>query len=304
MKIFIIPVDKQFQPDHQNYVWPPQNQRPNCDFGVEQNFLDWLISNPDLLCDQPADADWCYVPIFWNRRYINVPDADGHWGGGEAELATEVARCRLFGERVFTITEASERVLHPNVDWGDMVMFCASRRVDSDKSIDIPLLAAPYLLDHKPAKKYLACFQGNLSTDGVRMQMRELLEGRTDCLIEDACHPMQTYIDGLLSSYIALAPRGMGAASFRFFEAMSLGVAPLYISDLDCRPFKKFIDWDSCSMWLPNNQQLLYVLDSIVKQRDWIDNLLAMGRQAKYTYDEHLCYGRWCKYVIRELELL
>ena len=299
MKIYRIDVKPEFRPSIQNFVWPPQNRRAGWDFGVEQSFDNWLLAHPDLLCDQPVDADWCYAPGYWNRYFINTPDADGHWGGGVEALAEEVYRCRQFGDRVFTISEADERVLHPQVDWGDMVMFCASRR-QASKDIDIPLLAAPHVVPKNlPPKKYLACFLGNLATDGIRMQMREALEHRMDCRIEHANYGDDYYAMTILESYIALAPRGQGAASFRFFEAMNLGVVPLYVSDLDCRPFQKWLGWDFCSLWTKDASSLNAMLDSYDKQA-----LLRMGEMAKRTYDDHLAYGKFGRYVIKELELL
>lgn len=303
MKIYRIDVEPEFQHGHQNFVWPPQNRRGSWDFGVEQDFDAWLhILHPDLLCDQPADADWCYIPVFWNRYYVNTPDADGHWGGGVEALAEEVYRCRQFGDKVFTISEADERVLHPQVDWGDMVMFCSSRRDTNPLNIDIPLLAAPHIVPKNlPPKKYLACFLGNLETDGIRMQMREALEHRTDCRIEHANYGEDYYAMTMLESYIALAPRGQGAQSYRMYEGMALGVMPLYISDLDCRPFSKWIEWEFCSVWLDDVSKLDTELD--YNKLD-MNQLAARGLNAKFVYDNHLAYGKWCKYVIKELELL
>lgn len=300
MKIYRIDVKPEFQPDHQNFVWPPQNRRGAGDMGVEQDFDSWLLANPDLLCDQPADADWIYAPIYFNRRYINVLDADGHWGGGVEALAEEVHRCRQFGDKVFTISEADERVLHPQVDWGDMVIFCASRRDTNPLNIDIPLLAAPHVVPKNlPPKKYLACFLGNLNTDGIRIQMAEALKDRKDCRIEHANYGDDYFAMVMLESYIALAPRGQGAQSYRMYEGMALGTMPLYISDIDCRPFRKFIEWDFCSLWTRDPSFLNTIIDTYGKE-----SLLTRGRNAKYTYDNFLAYGKWCGFVIKELELL
>jgi hypothetical protein len=299
MKIYRIDVKPEFQPDYQSFIWPPQNRRGENDFGVENDFDAWLLAHPDLLCDQPADADWCYAPLFYNRFYFNNADADGHWGGGLDALAEEVARCRQFGDRVFTIAEADVRVIKPSIDWGDMTIFCASRRQES-KDIDIPLLAAPHVIPKiLPTKKHLACFLGNLETDGIRMQMRDALAGRTDCRIENANYGDDYYAMVMLESYIALAPRGQGAASFRFFEAMALGVVPFYISDMDSRPFSKWIEWEICSLYAKDTTSLDEILD-LHDERE----LLGFGKVAKFTYENYLGYGKWEKYALRELELL
>ena len=51
MKIYILPVDDEFQPDHQNFVSSPQQE-----YGVEQDFLWWLQKQPDLLAATPKEA--------------------------------------------------------------------------------------------------------------------------------------------------------------------------------------------------------------------------------------------------------
>jgi hypothetical protein len=298
MKIFIIPVDEKFQPDHQDYIWPPQNARKDMDFGVEQDFLWWLQSHSELLVDDPAKADWLYVPIFFNRYYIGNLDEDGHWGGGIEALSEEVDRILSYEMPTFTISEADIRVIKPSINWKDMIIFCASRR--GDIGIDIPLLSAPHLIPELPEKKYLASFSGNLETDGIRMAMREELK-REDCLIEHVANGSEYFVNVMLESYIALCPRGQGAQSYRMYEAMQLGTVPLYISDLDCRPFRNWLDWDICSFWTNTTDRLNNYLSKLAEHKD---KLKHMGYLAKCTYDDFLSYGNWCKFVIRELDLL
>ena len=48
-----------------------------------------------------------------------------------------------------------------------------------------------------------------------------------------------------INSKFALAPRGYGRSSFRFFEIFKLGTIPIYIwNDLDWLPFKDEIDYN------------------------------------------------------------
>jgi hypothetical protein len=299
VKIYLYKVDSKFQPDHQDYVWPPQNQRPGNDRGVEQDFYEWSILQDDLMTEDLGEADYIYLPVFWNRFYINTPDADGHWGGGVDELNEQVSEVLKYGIPVFTISEADEFVLHPQINWGDMIMFISSRR--GERGIDIPLLSAPHDVSEMTEKKYLASFVGSLGTDGTRMAMQEELINRKDCHVEHGNNGSEYFVNLMLSSYISLCPRGAGGQSFRFYEAMQLGVVPLYISDIDCRPFSKWIDWDICSLYINDANGLNKCLDTLDKHKK---TLLHMGKMAKRTYDDYLCYGKWCKFVIKELELL
>jgi hypothetical protein len=298
MKIYYIPIDREFRPSHQNYIWPPQNAKAGCDMGVEQDFEDWII-NSGFLVSKPSQADWLYLPVYWNRFYINTSNADGHWGGGADKLNEQVSEVLKYGIPVFTISEADEFVLHPQINWGDITMFISSRR--GDKGIDIPLLSAPHDVSEMPEKKYLASFVGSLGTDGTRTAMQEALKDREDCWIEHAGKGSEYFVNLMLSSYIALCPRGTGGQSFRFYEAMQLGVVPLYISDVDCRPFKNWIDWTLCSIYFSKPDKLDFWMDFYDNDKILLNNL---GDNAKFTYDNFLAYGKWCRFVIKELELL
>ena len=124
---------------------------------------------------------------------------------------------------------------------------------------------------------------------------------RKDCHVEHAGNGSDYFVNLMLDSYIALCPRGTGGQSFRMYEAMQIGTVPLYISDVDCRPFRNWIDWDICSLYVPTAEGLNDYLESLVPYKD---KLLKMGELARRTYFDHLVYAKWCKYVIRELELI
>jgi len=289
-----------FQPDHQDYIWPPQNQVQGGDYGVEQSFDWWLQDQSGLLVDRIDEADWLYLPVYFNRFYINTLDEEGRWGGGADLLAEQVHDALGYGIPVFTISEADEFVLHDQIDWGDLLMFIASRR--GDRGIDIPLLSALHdAPDGGTNRRWLASFVGSLGTDGTRTVMQEELKGRRDCSVANDNNGSEYFVNLMLDSYIALCPRGMGGQSFRMYEAMQIGTVPLYISDVDCRPFRNWIDWDICSLYVPTAEGLNEYLDNFVPNKD---RLLKMGELARRTYYDHLMYGKWCKYVIRELSLL
>ena len=293
----ILQVKSEFQPDHQGFVWPPRNGDPGQDKGVEQDFYQWATTQEYHF----EDGDWAYLPIYWNRYYIN-----NQWGeGGIPELQAEIDRCREVADqdgakRWFTVCEYDLRALQPQLNLHGLVVFSSSRRKPETVFADIPLLSAPHSnLMIYGTKYWRACFQGHMQTDGIRIKMGEVLAGRTDCVVEHANHGPDVFRDTILQSYIALAPRGQGAQSFRFYEAMQLGTVPLYISDIDCRPFKQWIDWDSCSLYQPSVDHLGEYIDSFAPEQ-----LLKMGRNAQWVYENQLKYGKWCQYVIRTLEQL
>ena len=55
----------------------------------------------------------------------------------------------------------------------------------------------------------------------------------------------QIFIETTINSKFALAPRGYGRSSFRFFECFQLGTIPIYLwNDEEWLPFKDFIDYN------------------------------------------------------------
>jgi hypothetical protein len=125
--------------------------------------------------------------------------------------------------------------------------------------------------------------------------MARALEHRSDVLIRDGDFGEQVFVETLLSSAVALCPRGY-SGSFRFYEAMQLGVVPLLIHDWDTRPFKRLIDWESCSLYLPSTVGIEEILDKFDE-----DTLYEMGRRASEVYREHLEYQKWCSHALEEL---
>ena len=75
-------------------------------------------------------------------------------------------------------------------------------------------------------------------------------------LIKEKSVSSRAFAKEILQSEIALCPRGHGGDSFRFYEAMQLGVAPLFIGDIDTRPFKSQIDWNKCSFYTFLNSKI------------------------------------------------
>lgn len=105
-------------------------------------------------------------------------------------------------------------------------------------------------------KNILCSFVGNITSNQVQPNVREIMfqvlhnrvgfqminsGGWTPCVRGD----LQTmFIDTTLDSKFALAPRGYGRGSFRFFECFLLGTIPIYIWNDTCwLPFQNVIDY-------------------------------------------------------------
>lgn len=291
MKIYILPINKEFQPESQSLKYP----RHNKDYGVEQDFHEYLLRHEELIVQKPEEADLYYLPIYWNRYYVN----HNYGKSGLEELQKEVDKCIIDDHRTFTICQ-NNRVL--SVNFGKAIVFSASRI--TERGIDIPLLCTPHRVPltyripfFKLTKRYLASFVGYLSTHPIRQEMAEKLINREDVYVFDGNKGSKFFVKKMLESYISLCPRGVGPTSYRFFEAMQLGTVPFLIADLDIRPFKKFINWDEVSFFSKSVSNLNRRLDSLKEPR-----LLSMGRRVAKLYSEKLAYQKWCQYVIRELK--
>ena len=285
MKIYILPIDSQFQPETSRLLHPPHNS----DYGVEQDFFQYLHRNPQLVTDNPNEADWHYLPVYWTRYYINhnLGETD------LSELQQSVNHSILSDSKTFTICQYDDG---PLVNLGATINFLSSRRTEA--GVDIPLLCSSHRIPEvKPSKKYLTTFMGFLHHHSIRQEMFEAIKYRNDLCM--ATVSTEIFVERTLESYVVLCPRGYGGSSFRFFESMELGVAPLMISDIDTRPFKEFINWNEISLFTNSATSLNNLLDSLNKSE-----LLEMGQRAERFYKEKLCYQKWCTYVLEYLASL
>lgn len=290
MKIYRLPVHSRFQPDRQNFMSPPHATQ----WGVEQDFEDWLRRS-EYITDGPGQADYDYLPIFWNRIYCNW-----NWGqDGLDEIQSEILRLVSRNRPTFTICEYDIKAMQP-FDLCGMLIFTSSRQCEGT-GIDIPLLCSlHYAPTPQPGRRWLASFVGNLNTFSPRPEMAEALGDRADCHVEHADKGTGYFLSVLLDSYLALCPRGHGGQSFRFYEAMQVGIAPLLIGDLDTRPFKKWLPWDRVSLYQSDVAGLSEYLDRLVDKSELVD----MGKRARDMYLHCLQFGQWPRYVIKELALI
>ena len=270
------------------FRYPPHNK----DYGVEQDFYEFIRKNNIYVTDSLRSADWHYLPVYWTRWHLNHNYAKD----GLDELQKAVDKCIINSKKTFTICQYDDG---PVVNLGKTLLFLSSRQKKINGT-DIPLLCSCH---RKPffgwRKKYLASFVGRLHTYPIRTKMVEKIYKRKDIFIYDGNKGSSFFVRKILESYIALCPRGYGGSSFRFFEAMQLGVVPYLIGDIDTRPFKKFIRWDNISLFSSSSCNLNRTLDSLSK-----NNLVIMGKQAEKEYQEKLDYQKWCKLVLKELEVL
>ena len=82
----------------------------------------------------------------------------------------------------------------------------------------------------------------------------------------------QLFIDYTANSKFALAPRGYGKSSFRFFEILKLGSIPVYVwDDAEWLPFKDVLDYDK------------FCVSIHVSELDILDEILMNVSEKKYN---------------------
>ena len=95
MKIHILPVAQRFQPKTRGVKAPPHND----DWDVEVDFHQWLLKRDHLVTARPEEADWDYLPVYWNRHWHRV------CAGQSADLQGEILRLVSRYRPTFTVCE-------------------------------------------------------------------------------------------------------------------------------------------------------------------------------------------------------
>lgn len=284
MKIFIIPLDSWMMPSSQPFKYP----RHNKDYGIEQDFLAYLHANPHYLTSNPIEADWHYLGIFWTRFHLN-----NNYGSQNLDsLQAAVSNLIIDDSKTFTICQYDDG---PLINLGFTRVFYGSRKVNIGD--DVPLLCAPHRSPCFPLrKKGLAGFSGRISTHPIREELYYRQKEVRQTSIKDSQLPTWLYVRDLCSYDIALSPRGYGGSSFRFYEALQLGIVPFMISDIDTRPFKKIIDWEKISFFAKTFDEMKEVLLNVD-----VSELGCMGERGREIFNKELSYGKWCSNVISTL---
>lgn len=130
-------------------------------------------------------------------------------------------------------------------------------------------------------KTILCSFVGNITGNHILPNVREVMKhtfeknpkilfynsgGWTPSVNVDL---QKIFVNVTLDSRFALAPRGYGRGSFRFFECFQLGTIPIYIwNDIEWLPFKNLIDYKKLciSIHVSEINELEKMLESITEE--------------------------------------
>jgi hypothetical protein len=136
-----------------------------------------------------------------------------------------------------------------------------------------------YEPDAEPSQ--LFSFAGSGAASPVRAAVLEL-PGHDARLVDTRDAPLDqaAYADSIRDAAFAICPRGGGTASFRLFEAMLLGRAPVIVSDGWVAPVGP--DWDAFSLRVAESD--VATIPALLRER--AGEAAAMGRAAHEAWSE------------------
>lgn len=146
-------------------------------------------------------------------------------------------------------------------------------------------------------KNILCSFVGNITSNhilpNVRERMFNILENNHNFTLINSggwspkvnTNLQKTFIETTISSKFALAPRGYGRSSFRFFECFQLGTIPIYIwNDINWLPFQNIINYDKlCIVIHVSNLHNLYSIISSITEKQY-NNMLIYYQEIRYLF--------------------
>jgi len=177
-------------------------------------------------------------------------------------------------------------------------------------NIPIPLIYEDInnTLDKYEKKKFeqkniLCSFVGNITSNNIQPNVRKILfekfihNKNFEMINSGGWTPsvnkknQNIFIEKTLTSKFALAPRGYGRSSFRFFEIFKLGTIPIYVwNDINWLPFQDIINYEKLCIVVHISEidKLEEKLISIDKEK--YNEMLKYYDEIKYLFDlEGMC---------------
>lgn len=141
--------------------------------------------------------------------------------------------------------------------------------------------------------------------DGIetRFIRRRFYAGRRDTIAMDPDQARREYRANLLSSDLALAIRGDGNFSYRFYEALSVGRVPLLVDTSCVLPREEELDYGAFTLRVPL-QDLPRLPERVCSfwRSKTSDELAEMQRGARAAYTSALSVPAFLRWAVGQLE--
>ena len=275
----ILELPKQFRIST-NITYPPFKKGKY----MEEYFYEYMLKYSEKI-----DSDWVYIPVFWTNL-------QNHSGFQNMRTALNIILKEAYAKypsstKFFTVVQHDD---------GPMLLLPSHVLVFGACTGDVPL---PLIYEDErntlektdryklEDKLYLASFIGSC-THPIRKQIIDLLNEKMDIITgiqktwtnSVSKTSADFFIDATLKSRFCLAPRGYGRSSFRFFEAMQLGVVPVYFwNDKEWLPYKEFLDYSKFSVSInAGDIENTYNRLKLISDETYLNMLKEMERVRKW----------------------
>lgn len=243
-------------------------------------------------------ANLHYLPVFWTDLFLHAQThrfTPGQFNRFNTTIRDLLDR-RLADRRCyFTLLEYDHMIWDWHLFPRNVAVFSAGGWGD----IPIPLLkgSPPFSCPPKDIPlSFVGRLEGASDVSGVRRRMHEAL--RDNALFTSG----PNWREVMARSTFSLCPRGLGRASFRLYEALSVGSIPVYLwDDVEWLPYRDGIDWSEIALSLNINDvaRLPELLAGYPAAR-----IAAMQRRIAELYDDYFTLPGMCGQIERQLEAL
>lgn len=236
-----------------------------------------------------------YIPVLWTNFQI-----EGWFESRKQEMQIDLNKWILENPSengYFTVVQYDDG---PKLNIPDNTVVYGA----CDGNIPIPLIYEDknYTLENMRKKSFnekqiLCSFVGNITSNhvqpNVRQEMFNILNNNSNFLLINSGgwtpsvnkNLQNIFIETTINSKFALAPRGYGRSSFRFFECFQLGTIPIYIwNDINWLPFKNTIDYNKlCIVIHVSKIHDLYSIISSITEEEYND-MLSYYKEVKHLF--------------------
>ena len=247
---------------------------------------------------QATDRAVGYVPVFWTDIFLHAQThrfTPGQLERFQREVRTLLDETLAVPRCFFTLLEYDHMIWDWHLFPRNVAVFSAGGWGD----VPIPLLkgSQPFSCPQKDLHlTFVGRIDGASDAGGVRSQMHAAL--RDVALFTSGPH----WRDVMARSTFSLCPRGLGRASFRLYEALSVGSIPIYLwDDVEWLPYRDQLDWAEFSISLPIERisELPEILRAFSPER-----IVQMQRRIAQVYATHFTLPGACEQILNTVERL
>jgi len=211
----------------------------------------------------PEKDKFIYIDIYWTNVYCN----EGVEKYKEQIVNYVNEKCleaKNNNKIAFTLCQWDDGICLGNAKPSNLIEFSLGRNID----VSLPLIVEDKLhrLSHIKKidldKRNIFCSFVGSRTGLMREPMIQMIQNdntytlfmKNDWTNNIPSELANKFIDITKNSRFALAPRGYGPTSFRFFEIMELGTIPVYVhDDVFSLPYTEFLDYSKFSVCIHIN---------------------------------------------------